>query len=213
MTPPTIRALAQRMVTLEKRFGGFITNLPIRAWSEHAPPPVLPWLQGGDRMNHHGYAQHYARELVDRRDEPLVLVEVGILRGTGLAIWSELLPNATVIGLDIDTTRFEEALPVLQSQGAFASRLPEAYQYDQFAPGDLERILAGRRVDVYIDDGLHTIEAIGSSLRAFKPHLSDKCVGFVEDNPLVAPAVEQVLGPDWDVEAYGELTVFKRRTA
>lgn len=198
------RAFSDELTALERQHGGFVTGLPILAWSEHAPPPVLPWLQGGDRMAHHDYAEHYARELIGRRYDPLVLVEIGVLQGTGLATWSAALPNATIIGLDIDLQHFH-------SCGRSPERV-ETHLYDQLHPGDPGRFLAGRAVDVYIDDGLHTDEAIATSLDAFAPHLAERCVGFVEDNPNAGPVVQRVLGPDWTVQSHGELTVFMRRT-
>ena len=55
--------------------------------------------QGGDRMRFNGYAPIYEKYL------PTVLgvadpgiAEVGILAGTGLAMWTELFPNSKVFG-------------------------------------------------------------------------------------------------------------------
>ena len=92
-------------------------------------------MTGGDRMFHHGYAAVYAKHLqpfVGRRFDPLTVVEAGILRGSGLAMWSELFPRADIIGLDIDLSHVRENLPNLKECGAFPGREPELHVFDQF---------------------------------------------------------------------------------
>ena len=59
-------------------------------------------MTGGDRMLHHGYGPTYARYL-----RPflggwnLTVAEFGILKGTGLAMWCDLFPDARVILRDV----------------------------------------------------------------------------------------------------------------
>ena len=90
---------------------------------------------GGDRMLHHGYANHYARFLepyVKNRGDRIVICEVGVLEGTGLAIWCDLFPNARCIGLDIDLSNVKGNMDNLRGLGAFSRNSPELFEYDQF---------------------------------------------------------------------------------
>lgn len=59
---------------------------------------------GGDRMLHHGYAKKYAEYLLPflNRVQPVTVLECGILRDTGIAIWCDLFQEGRIIGLDID---------------------------------------------------------------------------------------------------------------
>ena len=161
-------------------------------------------MKGGDRMTEHGYAETYARILSGRTVSNLV--EVGILRGGGLAMWSVLFPSATVIGLDIDTSIFKRHLPELRRKGAFTHSFPEVRTFDQLRPS--MAWAEGRKFDVVIDDGLHTDRAILSCFNAFLPHLSQDFIYFVEDNGTVHKKLQEIGGIV--VENFGLLTVIRR---
>ena len=142
---------------------------------------------GGDRMDPslNNYAPFYEKHLRRYVGKPIVLVEVGILRGQGLAIWSELFPDGSVIGLDIDLGHFEAERPALIARGAFRAGNVETANYDQLlgTPDDVAKILGGRKADVVIDDGLHSPAAILNTFKSFRPHLADQFTYIVEDNP------------------------------
>lgn len=169
---------------------------------------------GGDRMLHHGYARKYAQYLAplvggDRR---LTVVEIGILRGTGLAIWCDLFPNARVIGLDIDLGHFQAHRPQLERAGAFRHNTPEIYEFDQLSSdqGRLGALLAGDKIDVCIDDGFHTDESILATLSQALPHLADEFVYFIEDNGAVHRRIAAEYS-QFAIDPAGELTVVSRK--
>jgi hypothetical protein len=147
--------------------------------------------RGGDRMSpfFHGYGEAYEkflRPFLARREERLTLVEIGILNGSGLAIWCDLFPNARVIGLDIDLSNFKANRPSLEAAGAFSVNQPELHEFNQLDFGKATRILANilghKKVDIAIDDGCHSIESIEITLRAMVPHMANDFVYFIEDN-------------------------------
>jgi SAM-dependent methyltransferase len=198
-----------RLVELEQRFGGYHTGVP---WGRVSPHGNLSeadarnsWLTGGDRMGLHGYAPAYAAALAGK--SPRVIVELGILRGTGLAMWCELFPDARVIGLDIDPSMFRGNLPDLLARGAFARNEPEVYEFDELAPDAadrLARILGPDAMDLFIDDALHYDEAILGALDYCLEHLSPDGVYFIEDNDQVH---QRIFRPGYTVQPQGELTV------
>lgn len=161
----------------------------------------LPTHIGGDRMsmNYHGYSIAYSTYLLPlmerKQGQKLTIVEVGILRGTGLAIWCDLFPSARVIGLDLDPSIFEQHRPVLEELGAFQENQPEVYSFDQFEDNcqKMREILAGNKIDVFIDDGAHTYDAIMKTLDSVKPMLSDDFIYFIEDFKGIEGALKKIL--------------------
>ncbi|MDE0031433.1 MAG: hypothetical protein OXU42_18790 [Deltaproteobacteria bacterium] len=158
----------------------------------------------------HGYAPKYA-EYVGRYlglHRQLTIVEIGILRGTGLATWSDLFPSSRVIGLDIDLSHARSNMPALKNMGAFGGSDPELYEFDQFAPdsGRLDTILKGDRVDICIDDAAHESGAIMQTLEHVMPHMNNSFVYFVEDNASVCDEI-RARYPGYEIESDGELTI------
>jgi len=206
------------LVMTETKYGGKVTGLPRRKASELDPrsPEELAAtrLVGGDRMSslHHGYAGDYARHLADLVNRPgrATVVEVGILAGTGLALWADLFPDGRIIGLDIDITHAADRLPALRAAGAFAHGDPELYEFDQFRDNReiLAEILAGDRVDLFIDDGAHSHEAILTTFESAVPWLADEFLYFIEDNRTVSGEL-RARYPGLHVESCGDLTVVR----
>ena len=210
---------ADWLIGAEMRFGGHVSNVERRAVSRADPRNESELrragMTGGDRMFIHGYAPIYAEHLapfVARRLDKLTIVEAGILRGSGLAVWAELFPNADVIGLDIDLSHTKENLPNLKALGAFSKREPELHVFDQFLDGEakMKEILKSRRIDIFIDDGFHSIETIMNTFRAALPFLAQPFVYFVEDNDDAAPILAAAY-PDKRVTGSGEMTVIEPR--
>lgn len=179
---------AEWLVQREIKYGGYVTNVPRHRLSPHdgrAPEQLATWgMTGGDRMLHGGYAPTYAAFLQPfLGQQSLTIAEFGILKGSGLAIWCDLFPDAHVIGFDIDLSHFEDNRKSLLERGAFRKRQPVLCEYDQLVTGrpKIEKALNGRTLDVVIDDGLHSLDSILMTWRSVKPFLSDNFVYFVED--------------------------------
>lgn len=159
------------LIEREERYGGYVEM-------EHA--------NGGDRMSVHGYADAYASALsafVERNGRDVVCVEIGVLRGTGLAMWGDLF--GTVIGLDWNLQPFRDYRDELEARGAFKDchlRVAPVDQHEITAE-QVESVLWGRKASVVIDDGSHEDEATLRTLDAFRPHLADDFLYFVEDQP------------------------------
>ena len=211
---------AEWFVETEIKYGGIVYNVVRNHLSPHDPryPAYIGTTgrTGGDRMSHHGYAPQYSQYIQAylTTAEPLVVVEIGILKGTGLAIWSDLFPESRVIGLDIDLTHVRGNLPNLRASGAFAKKDVEVYEFDQFVPNRvyLGQLLAGDRIDICIDDGVHRPDAILTTIDSVIPHLNDQFVYFIEDNAKIHGEIRRRY-PDYSVESYGELTVVTQSPA
>ena len=183
---------SETLVQAEREAGGYTGLLPAGARS---PLGVqYPYMQGGDRMEMHGYAPSYARHLP--RD-PRVIVEVGVLTGVGLRMWQRLFPSARVVGFDYD----------LSNCGAHT----DTYVMDQYTVRamDLSMLDLGS-VDVYVDDASHEREATRNCFKAFLPYLAPRAVCFIEDAPGAAEWFSDLIGPEWTVTSYDLLTVLAR---
>jgi hypothetical protein len=200
----------------EIHFGGFVTNVRRNRVSPLDPRSKAEiqsgGMTGGDRMLCHNYAKAYSRHL--KRfvglERPLVLVECGILYGTGLAVWSGLFPTATIIGMDIDLSYTQSNLDTLRGRGAFRHGDPILLEFDQFRPDgrELDSVLNGRKIDIAIDDGFHSDEAIQNTLATLSGCLADRFAYFIEDNTTVHASLQQSCG-GYSLYPYGELTVIE----
>ena len=201
------------LIAREIKYGGFATHIPQRKVSpdddRNPEPRVQGGLTGGDRMLHHGYAPKYAEGLQPFFNfGPITLVEIGVLEGTGLAIWCDLFPDSRVIGLDLDLTHVEHNMQALKHKGAFRNNEPELYEFDQFADNTekIKKILSGDTINICIDDGAHSDQAILTTVQSLYSSLDDSFVYFIEDNPMVHEKIVQQY-PHLTTEANGSLTV------
>lgn len=184
--PGTASWLCER----EKHYGGLQSNVERRRVSPADPRTEtelrLGGMLGGDRMcpERHGYAPFYEKQLRPFFERDVVLLEVGILRGTGLALWADLFPNGRILGLDIDLSHVHENMATLRSKGAFSKNNVELHEFDQLVDGDekMASILQGRKIDIAIDDGLHNADSIKNTFTSIFPHLKENSVYICEDN-------------------------------
>ena len=198
----------------ELKMGGLTSNVARNIVSALDPRSkqqlATGGMVGGDRMIHHNYADAYAKHLSRfiGKDLDLVVVECGILKGTGLGVWSKLFPQATLVGLDIDLSYTLGNLNFLKERGAFEISDPILLTFDQFKPdvSELKSAIGSRKIDIVIDDGFHSVETILNTFDALRELLSDDFVYFAEDNSVVAGELEKKY-PDHHISSYGELTV------
>ena len=206
------------LVARELQYGGLVKDVPRNKLSPEDPRSAEKirkgGMMGGDRMDHHGYGPKYAEYLAPyiSSQSRITLVEVGILMGTGLAIWCELFPHSRIIGLDIDLGYTRRNWEHLKSLGAFTHNEPELYEFDQFVDNRalFASILGDDQIDICIDDGFHSKETIMGTLDSALPYLAKHFVYFVEDNASVHEVIASRY-PDLKVDPAGELTVASRR--
>jgi len=148
---------------------------------------------GGDRMHgHHNYGQCYAdvlNKLLPRAESSQTAFrvgEIGILMGTGLAVWDAVIPNVEIDGWDIDITNTANNLPNMRARGAFPGRGPRLNVIDSHKPvheniKEVERVLGNAKYDLFIDDGWHSPEGITATVETFERFMHDEGVYVVED--------------------------------
>lgn len=150
--------------------------------------PKAPGMVSGGRMSDRNYAEYYEEVFKIMPQQPEVIVELGVLKGVGLACWSKLFPKSFIIGLDIDLTHYYDNLMHLMMLGAFYHGRPEVYKFDELHPDVREHyrlILQERKIDLFIDDALHDDRSIAHNLKCVWPHMSDHSIYIIEDNETV----------------------------
>jgi hypothetical protein len=153
---------------------------------------------GGDRMSdrHHNYSPIYSKYITHYLEKGQItnLAEIGILTGTGLAMWSKLFPDSNVYGFDIDPSSYENNRDHMRKLGFDDSRV-KVTRIDQTQDNQnlLQQALAEDRPNIVIDDGLHTPEAGLKTFLNMKDFLADRFVYFIED--IIA---EPIQNGDWD---------------
>ena len=134
---------------LEKKYGGYIRDVPIKKNSPYDPniknfnglfytgkDNNITTIQcGGDRMDssYMAYGEVYKKILENLYDVKNVL-EIGILTGIGIAIWSDVFKNASINGVDIDLTNFLKNKSNLINKGAFKNDNIYVNEFDQYQP-------------------------------------------------------------------------------
>ena len=211
-----IPGTAEWLACTEIKYGGITTaeikREKVRAYELRYLDDSQPYgARGGDRMLHHGYAKHYQHHLqpyVQDRNQRIVICEFGILKGTGLAIWCDLFPNARIIGFDLDLSNIKNNMDNLLQLGAFSNNQPELFEYDQFVDSAdyLKEILNDDKFDIVMDDGHHSDESILTTFKSVRPHLNEDFVYLIEDNAYVHRNIRSKY-KGCTLYSYSELTV------
>lgn len=144
------------------------------------------------------------------------MVEVGILTGIGLAIWTNIFTKGLIYGFDIDKSNYENNLENLIKLGAFngdLEKVPKTYSFDQYLSNTeyLKGIFNGLEdnVDTIIvtDDGCHEDNAILTTIKSFMPILSGKkFIYFIEDNITVYKKIA-ITYPNLNMERRKNMTI------
>jgi hypothetical protein len=203
--------LEEILNSLERKYGGLVQGVMRNVLSENEGKRYQKSHQGGDRMNskYHNYSKVYSKFMANRLDDNINFAEVGILTGSGMAIWCDLFKNATIYGLDIDTNIFYNNKSNLESLGAFKHKQPIVNSFDQYK--DNTEYLAGllkndKKFSIVIDDGCHEDGAILKCLESFLPHLEKDFIYFIEDNRKVHKTIMKKY-PQFNVFYSNQMTV------
>jgi hypothetical protein len=157
----------------------------------------------GTRLSAHGYTRVYEKFFGQLRNEPVTLLEIGLLRvdadarrpnnGTevnagsrvrrapSLEMWRSYFPNASLFGFDIDdfsAVRIDRATIVQGDMGSTA---------------DLERLAStiAKPIDILIEDGSHASHHQQIALASLFPHLRSQGIYVIEDMHWQDPHVER----------------------
>lgn len=93
----------------------------------------------------HGYTRYYDRLFSPKRDDPIRLLEIGVLSGSSLRMWADYFPSGLIFGIDIKPSCMQHASDRISIALVNQSDGPSLESYArQFGPWD-----------IVIDDGSH----------------------------------------------------------
>lgn len=116
--------------------------------------------------SYHGYMDSYY-ELLSKRDVTHLL-EVGVFQGASLAMWEEIFPLATVVGVDND--------PRCAGAGTHVEIADATDPYAMQAVAEQYGLF-----DVIVDDGSHVHLDVLAAFYALFPHLRKGGIYIIED--------------------------------
>ncbi|WP_425093841.1 hypothetical protein [Tropicimonas sp. S265A] len=132
---------------------------------------------GTDKFGLHDYTPNYHALLKDERMAPLRVLEIGIggftdpnSGGESLAMWRDYLPNASILGIDIEPKTRDFGPRVTLAQGSQVDTVFLQRMIDEHGPFDL-----------IIDDGSHQNAHVVESFEFLFPGLAAGGVYIVED--------------------------------
>lgn len=199
---PSLETIEAKLDKLEQQFGGLVHHVPMHrdAWKAVAKEDprtfsqVAAIMTGGDRFcavkekqGCHGYGPAYAKYMQHMLAEPLdehtAVAEVGILKGSGLAVWSTMFPEAAILGFDLDIHNTQDNMAFLKKQGAFAKSDVQLHTYDQFKDNTalVKQALGQKKLVFVVEDGHHTDGTSAETFDSFYPNLSGEWLYVVED--------------------------------
>lgn len=119
----------------------------------------------------HNYTKIYDLIFSDYKNDPINFMEIGVLNGASIKMWSEYFPNAKIIGVDVDLNckRFETANISVeignQTDLTFLDTLLGKY----------------KTIDIILDDGGHTWKQQKTTFIHLFPHLNNGGYYVIED--------------------------------
>jgi hypothetical protein len=126
---------------------------------------------GGDKGTLHSYIPIYESLFKDKREDKISLLEIGVLEGHSLQMWSEYFYNADIIGLDIDLKKYK-----FSSKHNIELHECDATNYDQII-----NIVKDKSFDFIIDDGSHLLDHQIKTFNILFPYLKQGGLYIIED--------------------------------
>jgi hypothetical protein len=132
---------------------------------------------GTDKWGPHFYAPVYHSLFSHLRDKPVRLLEIGVggyeyasIGGASLAMWADYFPNGSIVGIDINTKKFELGPRVMFRRGSQDDPVFLKAVSDEFGP-----------FDIIIDDGSHVPAHVVKSFNALFARMADGGLYVIED--------------------------------
>jgi cephalosporin hydroxylase len=131
-----------------------------------------------DKNTNHSYLELYQKLLLPIKNKATHVLEVGVMEGGSIDLWSKFFTNAHVFGIDIvDNVRIDE----LRKNNKVTLLLNNNAYDPEFVK---QRFLNNNiTFDFLLDDGPHTLESMLKFIQYYLPLLKDNGIFIIEDVP------------------------------
>lgn len=130
-----------------------------------------------DKNTIHSYLPLYQKLLISKKETAKNVLEVGILEGGSIKLWSDFFTNANIYGLDIrDISVVWEGIKHNPKITLYVST--DAYNDDFFNTEFLNKNI---KFDFVLDDGPHTLESMIQFIKLYSQILTDDGILIIED--------------------------------
>ena len=117
------------------------------------------------------YGNIYDKHFAPFRDQPINILEIGVLRGGSMRMWEKYFPNANIFGIDIDKDCLQ-----------YQSDRTKIFIGDQSDVSFLRNVKAKiPRIDILIDDGSHRAKDQKITFEEMYYHVRKPGVYLIED--------------------------------
>ena len=135
-----------------------------------------------DKNTAHTYFNVYEELFLPYRDLPINILEIGILAGESLKLWSKYFTNANIVGIDTFTrVDFNNVYQNLSSFKNVTIHNVDSYGTDENSRIRFLEVYDNIKFDIIIDDGNHTSYAQNRTFTNFSNMLNDNGIYIIED--------------------------------
>lgn len=139
--------------------------------------------RGGDKTTlGKGFTRKYDQLFTPIREDPITLLELGVLYGRSIAMWSDYFPNGQIHGLDVSLGPFERNQPTLLELGAFKNKNVIIHECDLRGTKFKEEFVKTcPTFDIIIDDAIHESRDQFNNFMSLFPKLKSEGFYIIED--------------------------------
>jgi len=132
-----------------------------------------------DKNTVHSYLELYQKLLISKKETARNVLEVGILNGGSIKLWSDFFTNATVYGLDkMDINSIWEG--IRSKEKIILHTSTDAYNEDFFITHFLNKNI---KCDFMLDDGPHTLDSMKQFIKLYSQIMTVDGILIIEDVP------------------------------
>lgn len=135
---------------------------------------------GTDKGDVHPYVDEvYEKEFIRFQDKDITLVEIGIRGGSSIHLWKKYFKNAKKIyGLDNNETVNDHPVHYVNEEWVSGNNVKCIYG-DAYTEEISNKIK--EKIDIFIDDGPHTIDSHIKSIEFYLPKMNESGLFIIED--------------------------------
>ena len=132
-----------------------------------------------DKNTVHSYLELYQKLLISKKETARNVLEVGILNGGSIKLWSDFFTNATVYGLDkMDINSIWEG--IRSKEKIILHTSTDAYNEDFFITHFLNKNI---KCDFMLDDGPHALDSMKQFIKLYSQIMTVDGILIIEDVP------------------------------